>query len=373
MQGPVEKAKWTFNYNTYATEGNEFESWVDGLFRVLKLPVHVAAPAIGIAIFVGGLCIALTIDFQGEYLSTPAIYIGCFGIAWVLGFIHYGSSQIHKAYEDLRPCFLVDDKTYIEKITYWFYKIRSTAGNLWAVGLLIIFDWTVVYLAFFRPDLLEVFKIGSLRPLVFPAYWYYPENIYTKAMIIAYYGVFVALPLATSIRMLSLNIRFLLDLRHFPVIPIANVIRHRLRKITNFHMIISATWFVGVALFGMTFFRQLDLLAGGIILVLSSLGILTFLVPQLVFRVYLIRSYGLACDLSLVALNRTLDITLVERKGHWHPASLGTSWTKLDNLSDIIQTAVKPPLWVYSARDFALLLFGQLIALLSVYLRDLVV
>jgi hypothetical protein len=252
--------KLCFDSEQFATSPDQFRAWFDILFRILPFPIPITAAIMGILVFLGGLLLSLIIDFEREYVYTPAIYIGSFGIAWVLGVLRQASLTVHEAYEDLRPCFLVDDKEYKQIITLWFNRICSNSGNLQASMLFFVLALIVVYIGAFRDDVIQALNIRSLRPLFFfPFYWFTPDNLVFKAAIISYYGFFVALPLGTSFRLMVLNLFLLLHLRHLPVIPAANIIYSRLRVVTELYLFVSGSWFVGVALFGIMLFRTLDL------------------------------------------------------------------------------------------------------------------
>jgi hypothetical protein len=210
----------------------------------------------------------------------------------------------------------------------------------------------------------------ALRPPVFPPEWYTPQHLFVKASIIAYYGVCVSLPLATSARLLALNVLFLWNLRTWPVIPVTNIIRVRLRKVTDLYMFTALTWFAGVSLFGVVFFQELDLAAVTIIGLLSILGILTFLVPQWIFRTYLFRSYRLACDMTLAALNNALGIELRENARPIGSIDFPYDISNLKDLANFVGAVSKPSFWVYDPEDFAAITLGQVVAFVSVFFQD---
>jgi hypothetical protein len=375
-QPDIANPKLHFDYERFATSPEEFKAWFDYIFEHLPFPVPVTSTIIGVLVFVGGLLLSLTIRFEREYVYTPAIYIGCFGIAWVLGVLRQASLMVHRVYEDLRPCFLVDDEKYKQVTSLWFSRMTSHTGNfsvsIFFFGLALI----VVYIGVVRPDVAQSLNIKSLRPLFFfPPYWFTPDNLLLKATIIAYYGLCVALPLGTSFRLIVLNLLFLLDLQHMPVIPVAHIIRERWRGVVNLYVFISGSWFVGVALFGMVLFQTLDVLVALLLGSLGLPGILIFLIPQVVLTRYLARSYRLACDWSLQALNNLLGIELRERPRGDHALEISADAVSLKDLKDlanIVEAISKPERLIYSVEDFLVLVGGQVLLFASAFVQTLV-
>jgi len=354
----------------YSTNPRDFQTWVDILFDKIKLPVPITAILIGIIPFLGGLLISSIIDFEIEYLQTIPIYIGVFGIAWVLGVIRYGSVSVHKVYEGLRPCFLVTDEEYSSIIKIWFEKMRSHKGNFLSAVFLALSAWGVVYLTFFQMNFIQRLGLVSLRPYAFPQYWYEPHHVLIKALIIAFWGVCVAFPLATAGRILVYNFLFLLSLRHWPVIPIPTVVRMRLQVVNNLYILVSMTWFVGVSLFGFVLFDALDIVSVTFLSILSFLGTLTFLTPQLIYRSYLVHSHELASQWILSSFYNRLNIQLEEQNSTVVPASLGAQFAGLKNFKDVADASKKSDTWVYDPSDFIFLLIGQIVSFGSVYLEN---
>jgi hypothetical protein len=360
------------DYEVYSTDPAEYQTWVDIIFRKLKLPIPLVAIGLGLIVLLTGLAIASTIGFRLEYLSTYPIYIGAFGIVWVTGIIRHASLSFHSAYEELRPCFLVDDLTYKKVIDEWYTLLSNNKRNfIWVLGLFIA-ACIVVYFSFFCPNLVKFLNIESLRPGAFPSFWFTQDHIHVKALIVIWFGLCVAFPLGTAARLLVINFFFLLNLRHFPVIPLGNVVRVRLRKITNLYTFISMTWFVGVALFGIVLFENLDLLSIAALLLLSSLGTLTFLTPQVVFMNFVLRSNRIASQWTLAAFCDHLNIGLRERQILNVPTSKYFHIAKMEDLAGFVEASSQSPLWVYDPSDFILLLVGQAISLGSVFFESVV-
>lgn len=357
---------WTFDYTQYLTKTQDFKTWVDHIFDKLRLPNALTALLVALAVYLGGLVLALSINFQAEYISSFAPYMGGFGVGWVVWAVRYGSQRIHSAYAELRPCFLVSDQEYKRKLAYWFRILSSDVGSFTVSIVFLLVAFVAVYFSFYRMDVLEPLQIRSLRPFIFPPSWYTPDDFFIKSLIVAYFGFCVAFPLGTGFRLLLVNVFFLWNLRHFRVIPVANIVRVRLRKITDLYLFAAIAWFLGVSLFGIVFFDTLDILSiialGG----LSLIGLLTFLVPQLIFRTYLFRGYRLTCDMSLLALNKILRIDLREEPDQGI-MDLASAPTNLADLAAIVEAVNRPSFWVYDPEDFGIILLSQALAFLSVF------
>jgi hypothetical protein len=362
----------TINYQNYSTDPINFQTWVDIIFSKIKFSLPVTAIFIGIVAYLGGLLISQAISFEKEYIQSRAIYIGVFGISWVVGIIRYASISIHRAYEQLRPCFLIDDDSYNSVIRRWYSRMTNHSGHLLAVLGFTIVAWTAVYIAFFQPDLLQKASIQSLRPVIFEPFWYTPDHLEIKALIIAYYGLFVAFPLGTASRILIVNFFFLLDLRQFPVIPLANVVRFRLREITDLYIFISMTWFVGVGLFGIAFFNNLDVISTVFLLGLSFLGTLTFFTPQFIYRKYLLQSHRLSTQWVLESFYSRLNIGFQERQTVKLPGTNNSKSLGMDNLSEFVTASEQAQLWVYDPSDLFYFIVGQGVALGSVFLSRII-
>lgn len=361
-----------FDYQDYSTTHDEFLTWVDRLFRCLKLPGLLASALFAGLIFTGGLLIAWSISFHYEYCRSTVIHLGVLGIFWTCYFIHYGSVRIHATYEHLRPCFLVTDEYYKLTVSQWFHRFISNRGNVLAAAGLFILFLPIIYIGFFHPELCQSLKIQSIRPAIVEQHgWYLKEHLTVKALIIVYYAVFVALPLATGGRIIVLNTAFLIRLRKFPVVPLPNIIHFRLKRIVSLYLIVSLTWFGGVALFGVLLFDRLDAFSASALLLLSVLGILTFFTPQLVYRRFLLRSSKVANQWILRGLYRKFGFTLVERPiSGLMSDEKGAELSSISDFSGFVQAASVQRQWIYNPTDLLILFIGQLAALASVYFQD---
>jgi len=365
--------KLTINPHTYATNPREYQTWVDVIFDRVRLPFLMTAILFAAPIFLVNYLISRHINFDYYYVSSPPIHLGIFGIIWVCIMIRYSSVSIHYAYEELRPCFLVSDEQYSAVICKWYKRLTSHRGNIiFSLGLALV-ALLIVYISFFRPDIIQMLDIKSFRPTLFLGDWYSQENTLEKAIIIGLYGIYIAFPFGTAIRMLVVNFFFLLDLRRFPVIPLPNVIKFRLTRIRNLYTSISLSWFVGVALFGILLFHELDVFSITSLLLVSSLGLVTFLIPQLIYRIFLVRSSFTASQWQLTSFykqfgfefsetNESNRMSLPQKEGGMELPTMG-------DLTGFIQATNLSSFWVYDPKDVLSLLLGQVLTFGSVYFK----
>lgn len=358
------------DFGVYETQNKDYPLWVDVLFDKIKLPFPIPAILLGVILLIG-LLISTAISFQKQYVETFAIYLGAFGITWVSAILNHSSREFHKAYAELRPCFLVSDKEYSQLIDKWFKLFSNHKRNYIGIFILAIIAIVAVYLVYYHPFLVSLINSNSLTK-VFPTYWYSPDNKFIKAAIIAIWGIFVAFPLGTAARLLIFNFFFLLQLRKLPVIPIPSMIKVRLQKINGLYIFIASTWFVGVGLFGILLFDKLDFMSILGLGALSLFGTITFLTPQFIYRQFLIQSHKVATQWVLYSFYSSLNITLKEKATTNIPTELGSSLARMNDLKGFIEVSKRSDTWVYDPTDFLLLLLGQVVSFGSVYIQNLI-
>lgn len=359
----------SMNVANYGTLQKDYRLWVDIVFEKFGLHPLASATILGLIAFFTGLLLSFTISFEKEYLTTFPVYIGTFGITWVLAIVNHSSTTFHEAYEELRPCFLITDKEYSQIISKWFRIFSSHKENLKAIFFLALFAIWAVYVTLYNPQFLATINSNSLKE-IFPLSWYQPEHKLIKAIIISIWGIFVAFPLGTAARLLFYNFFFLLQLRKLPVIPIPSTIKTRLQKINDLYIFIASTWFVGVGLFGILLFDKLDIISIVYLGVLSAFGTLTFLTPQFVYRQLLIQSHKVASQWILYSFYSDLNIKLNEKQFTKIPTEIGSKLARMDDLKGFVEVSKQSDLWVYDLRDFSFLLIGQVVSFGSVYVQS---
>jgi hypothetical protein len=358
----------------YGTSPEDFKLWVDILFeKFKKVKVGFPIPAIifGLIAYSVGLLISMTISFQKEYIATFPIYIGTFGIMWVTAILSYGSRKFHTVYEELRPCFLINDDDYSELIKKWFTNFSHKRRNFLGILILSFIAFVFVYITLYRPEFFGLINSNSLRE-VFPPTWYQNENRFGKAIILSVWGIFVAYPMGTATRLIILNFFFLLKLRNLHVIPIPSMVKARLHTNNNLYIFISSTWFVGVGLFGILLFDKLDLISVLFLALFSLFGTFTFLTPQLIYRRFLAQSQKVVSHWVLYSFYNSLNIELIEKPMTKIPIEHGANLTKMDDLKEFIEVSKTSDAWVYDPTDFIFLLLGQVVSFGSVFFIDII-
>lgn len=351
----------------HAGKYQDFRTWIDRFYD--RLPMGLVVPSIlgGLFVYMLGFGIAYVASFQGTYVKTAPVYMGAFGIAWVTGAIRWASVQIRRALPDIRPCFLLSDDDFDAFLRKWLGRFTSNTGIVSVIAILVILAWIAVYISAFRPDILGHYRLISLRPTLFPDAWF-EANVGWNVGILMLYGLACAAPLGTGLWILSVNIGFLSQLRTLRVLPIPGVILVKFRGMTNFYLFVAYTWFVGVGLFAGLFFGTFDAVAISVIATLGSFGFLTFLWPEYVFHGYLLRAHQEIAD-ALIALYKQhignaplADVTTSIQPGAWND--------KLQIFESIAETSKPVDLWVHDLTDWAILIWGQSLPILAVFLRS---
>jgi hypothetical protein len=359
----------TMDYHKYATDPGQFQTWVDVIFSRFKLPIFVTAALLGIAVYFVGLFIAATINFGREYIGTRAIYFGVFGISLVSAMVRYASLTIHQVFEDFRPCYPVSDEVYSTMVKRWFTRLSRTSGNLSVVFVFILMAMLLVFSEFSIGYQTQVVAVGSFKIFTFEPFWYFPENLGVKTLIIMLFGVAVAFPLGTAFRLLSLNFLFLMDVKKFPVISNPDILRVRIRELLDFYVLAYMTWSVGIALFGVVFFNGLDLTSFLLLSILNVLGLLTFVGPQIIYRDYILRSYRYFTGQTLRSYYSQAGVILNERQNEVLQSVASPELLAMRNVNGTTSAIPeKLNLCIYTFWDFLGLAASQAIVYGSVFL-----
>ena len=294
------------------------------------------------SLFVVGLLVSLTFGFQYEYLSTIPVYYGVFGIAWVLACENWGLPQLPAILEDLRICFK-DEDSFVAITNSALKRLGSLRGALWTsagvfvVGLI---------------GLVEGFAIGQTA--ILPAVWYQTTG-FGRFVILGLFDAGCSLPMGTGLWLLYGNARLLWALRHLDVIPLPGVVIARFRRLSSFYLYVALTWFLGVGLFGLLFFRNLSLLAGIILTITSAFGLVTSLGPQLLFHHFIAKAASdMAADLA-----RVFKTEFVE----------GLMRSNISQVIDMLKATEPGQLWVIRGKDLLVLAGGQLLPMALVAVK----
>lgn len=352
LDGPI-------RHDGFATNHADYLTWPDRLIYATRLPRPFAVSVVGTLPYLMGLAIAVPSGFTRHFVRAPAVYLGCLGFALVVGVVNWASARVHRTYEQLRPIFIVRDAVYRELLVRWF-KIISNSPRAVASSLGLFLAVLLYVVAARGPVQAPALTLPGTN-LLTPE-WYLPQHRLACFMILAGYGVMVAVALGTTIRILVLNIVFLLRLGRLPVIPVPTLVRARLRRVVDLHVGVSVMWTVGVGLFGVLFYERYNRFSITVMVLLFMLGTLTFAIPQMVSRKYVNQSYERLCALVLARVYAAFGVSLLEQET---PDRQVTDLLPT-NLAELAQLTERPKTWVYDAQDIFLWFASQAIAIAAV-------
>lgn len=359
----LQKSERYYKYSDYHTTNSMFPTWIDGISIRTKLSGLFLSILVCIIVYLTGFIVSLFIGFQWNYINSIPIYFGLFGILISIIILRYGSTSIHKSYDQLRPCFVISDFQYKNFLENWFSRISNTRSTIFLGVFLSLIFILLCYLSFYS-NIIEYYGLVSFKPKLFEIQnWFVEPYKYVKFFLLIFYSICIAFPLATAGRILFVNFFFLLDLRFLPIIPIPNLVRNRLKEITDLYIIITFFWFIGTLLFIILFYGCSDILSTSIIVIISILGFLTFITPQFIYHLLLKKSEQTASKWILASFYKKMNITLIEEndKKIISPQEAALKYD-LGTLVDYFDASIPTKRWVYSQTQVLLFILGQIIA-----------
>jgi len=349
-------------YLKYSTTHQHYRIWPDYLFEIFNFPAAVTLGAIMVSVFSIGLVIAWPFGFVTYYIATPAVYLGLAGIALTIGGCHWGSSRAHHDYEQLRPVFTVDDVTYYHMLDKWFMVFRSRKAAALTSSVFFIIGLAALILAYITSSSARrKFGLETLRPYLVGPVWYTHQFDYVGFSILLFFLILISITLGTGCWVLISNIVFLWKLRRLPVIPMPTIVRTRLRRMSDLYVGTSLTWSFGVALFGILFYRDYNLITGIFLASLFIIGTLMFSLPQVICRSHVVRSHEQLCAIGLAELYEDLGMSLQERN-----QAPTVRERVADNLSDLYAMTDRPKTLVYDVQNVVFWVGSELVALAAI-------
>jgi hypothetical protein len=272
----------------YRIDSSRGGTWIDRYYRAVGLPIFAVGFLSGLISLLLGCAIAFAYGFQRHFFGTSTVYLGAFGVGWVSAWIRWGMLNFPDQLDYIRSCFVIDDDAYQALTDRWLRRLRNNRAAL-AVSLVVaLIAWLVVYQGLFgfgvSPD--------PTKPHLFPSAWY-EGNKWMNLVLLDVQALPCALVLGTGLWLLLINALFLWRFKDLPVVPMPGLLVARLRRITAFYLKTACSWFVGVAIFGIVFFKHLDVVASMVLLITGSFGLVTFFAPQFVFHSCLVRASAL--------------------------------------------------------------------------------
>lgn len=335
------------------------ESWVDQLFETLahlvckharsETPMAIAITSFlcAFAVYVLGLIIAASCSFVRVYSSTGAIYYGFLGIAWVLGWLRWGLLRFPHAINNLTVCF-ASEPEFLDVANRAIRRMNNRAGAFSFSILIFCFSVTAVTFGLF----VFVHDEGRIRLLSLP--WYQSDPIWHEAILLVF-GAGCCLLLGTGFWILGVNATFLKAIGGLRGLPLPGILIARFRPLTAFYLRVSVSWYVGFALIALLFVNHLDRASVTVLFIISALGLITALVPQLVFHAIITQAANdMAGDLAQVFKTKL--------SGRIEPVSLAQA-------TSILQASQPVQMWVINFKDILILASGQLFPIASVALK----
>jgi hypothetical protein len=348
--------------DAYHAESSREGTWIDRYYSAVGLPIPIVGFLTGLGCYSLGLAVAFSYGFQRHYVGTAIVYLGAFGVGWVTAWVRWGMLNLPDQLQHIRSCFVMDDADYQMFTDRWLRRLRNTPAALSVSFALALVAWAVVYgglFAFAAP-------VGIARPHVLPTTWY-EGNTWMNMVLLDSQALIAALPLGTGIWLLFINALLLRTMNDLPVVPLPGLLVARFRTITGFYLKIASSWFVGVGIFGIVFFKHLDIVAAFVLLITGSFGLITFFGPQVVFHSFLIRaSASIAQHVNELFRQEFKSMYI---GSHLSISGVQNSPTALARLADMVQVTQPTPTWVYDPRAIAVLVLWQGLVLAAVAIK----
>jgi hypothetical protein len=251
-----------------------------------KTVINVAAYALVPWLF--GLLISLHADRLGNYLRTPAFYLGCVGIMLTLLALMYGSKKHFDIYGEVLECFDLSNEARTDIVHNILDKYYNSFRHLLSAFLVLLVGIILSVLGFWYWEdvrfISDALHTELPRFAVFAAHgWYDPKISSHGLAIVVMFAFFIALPLGTST---SLMLRMPFTLWRLAsqrsLLP-PLLIKSYFSGITSLYSVVSISWLVGALMMLYLFGSNDDPISYAFALGFLILGLLTFTLPQIVY------------------------------------------------------------------------------------------
>jgi hypothetical protein len=363
----LQKKDNTLNYEEYETTPEKYDIWLDKIFNRIGLPDLATSLLIAIIVFLGGYLIAISIHFGKDYLNTLAVYLISFGIFLTAYTVRKTTRKIHLCMANLRPCFMLSDNEFFYFLNTWFKRFSNSRILIVIITLPSLLLATLLYYKLYDEEVYNTLNLLSLELTSFKVNdWYEQPFLSAKFFLFMYFIIIICCLLITSFRLLFVNFFFLLDILRLPIIPIPNLIRLRMGDLSNLYLSTSFNWFIGVSLFGVMLFTALDWLSVSVLLLISLVGLLTFLIPQIIYSKMLYKSQQIATHWIFSSFYKKMDIDIKERNVENMINSENASKIfQLNSLSEFFEASKPVKKTIYSLPQLSLFILGQTISILT--------
>lgn len=332
--------------------------WSEGpeiFSRINRFATSVILAAI---IYLVGLIIALVSDVTGSYLQSPAFILGALGIGWVFGSISARARAIDRLYADVILIFTSPSNAIRPVIQYYFDVASRKRYHALASLLLFFALCCAAYVAFFNfPLKLGIFELTSLRPMWFSLDLYLPDSRWSGFLLVVVFALGISTALGLALWLVLSEMRALRRLVDFPVPPLPEAIRAKLRPIADFHAAIARDWSLGALLFVALFAGRADAGSIGFTSLVLAIGLVVFVVPQVYLRRIVLQAHRRAADVTLAAWRQKSE------------TSSAVADTGLPFLVMLNEVSAPPSYWVYGSGQVIMWTIAQTTAMAALALQ----
>lgn len=151
------------------------------------------------------------------------------------------------------------------------------------------------------------------------------------------------------------NLPFLGALSKLSVVPLPGVLLRKFRPMSDFYVVGTGAWFIGVGVEAVIFFPNLSSVPIVFLLVTSFIGLTAFVLPQIVFHNLIVSAHNQLADLRIDDFNYM---------------NAGAPPKSAPKLARIDETTHSQALWVFDNSDVVGLLFTYFVPPLLLVLRS---
>ncbi len=322
-------------------------------------PIHYIPAWVATSLFVYGVGAGASwlIGFQTDYVRSPPIYFGLFGIFWLASCGIWASRRLHCMLSEIRPAFLIQDDEFQRFILCWLGHLYNRWLHLGGGILLILFSWLYVVLDT---------RLGKIAG--FSASWSEGPDLWVKNLILGLYAAPIGLLLFTMGVAILTYAFFVWSVVSLPLVPLLDFGRQRLRPLAGFGLATGLAWSVGVSLFVLTF--RLDFTPSVVvgILILTALGLVIVIWPTYAIHRALERTREKLYDVASHELTKEL-----QGRGRYNFDGFAKLLleSRGQRFTNLVHTTALAKTWVYNPADVILYLVSLALPLAALVVGEL--
>lgn len=264
-----------------------YDFWLDKWCRKLGLPPVIAGPALALTVLATALVVVVPFGAQVALISSPAFWLGVFGIALVLASVPYGIQLLLTGLQRLEEG-VVDKPAYQSYVGDVFRRGASCrTSRYWygAAGTCALAVVIYVGIAYTRSP----GKSAERGHLVQASL--YSDSVIPLVLAVGIFAIPTFLISFSVIELLVRNLGLLLKLPNRTWAPMPAFVRATSRTLISRYVAISFAWFIGVSLVVALVVAEITFVTGAVVGVLVLLGTATLLVPYVAVRSVIARSH----------------------------------------------------------------------------------